>query len=328
MGNNEDIILKDVLKGTTNTTEMSEIVKWLATNEGQDFLSNDIDESIKSLLQGDDSLFAPMVPVPSEKILARINHRIRFQKMLRRVRNIAAIVIPITLLAGFILYASSHRSAGKEEYTEIYVPKGEQKKIAFEDGTRAYLGSDTKLRYPKNFASEERKIYLEGEGYFMVEKNPDHPFIIEMNEAVVKVLGTSFNVEAYPESNNITVQLDEGSIKLTSSNQKEYLMVPGEKLTYNRKSGDCVITQINNTPLLKIWENQAFSFNNAPLREVLETLEHWYDVEFQTEDPNVWNYSYTFQSDRSSLKNILSDMEKVSPVVFQSEGKVIKISMK
>ncbi len=328
MGNNENIILNDVLKGTTNTTEMSEIVKWLATNEGQDFLSNDIDESIQSLLQGNDSLFMPMVPIPSEKILTRINHKIRFLKVRRIVRNIAAVMIPITLLAGFILYANSHRSPGKEEYTEIYVPKGEQKKIAFEDGTRAYLGSDTRLRYLKNFASEERKIYLEGEGYFMVEKNPDRPFIIEMNEAIVKVLGTSFNVEAYPESNNITLQLDEGSIKLTSSDQKEYLMVPGEKLTYNRKSGDCIITPINNTPLLKIWENQTFSFSNAPLREVVETLKHWYDIEFQAENPSVWNYSYTFQSDRSSLKNILSDMEKVSPVVFQLEGKIIKISIK
>lgn len=329
MGNeNENIIIKDVLKGTTNATEISDVVKWFATDEGQDFLSKDIDESIESLLEGDDSQFMSSAQVPSDKMLSRINQQIRFQRTRRIWLRVAAITIPFILLAGFILFANSRQLSGNEEYVEIHVPKGEQKQITLEDGSRIYLGSDTRLRYPKNFAAEERKVYLEGEGYFIVEKNPERPFVIKMNEAAIKVLGTSFNAEAYPENDHITLQLDEGSIKLTSASQKEYLMVPGEKLTYNRQNGDCVISQTDNPSLLETWENKTFSFRNAPLRQVLETLEHWYDIDFQTEDSNVWDYSYTFESDRNSLDKILSDMEKVSPVSFHSEGKVIKISMK
>jgi len=76
------------------------------------------------------------------------------------------------------------------------------------------------------------------------------------------------------------------------------------------------------------WEKNIFSFNNANLSQVLEDLKHWYDVDFQIEDSKVLEFSYTFESDKGSLEKILSDMEKVSPIRFQSEGKIIKISMK
>lgn len=325
---NEDIIIKDVLKGTTNATEISEVVKWFATDEGQSFLSNDIDDSIESLLQESDSMLASSYQVPSEKMLARINQRIRFQKVRRISLRIAAVMIPFVLLVGFMLYINSHLNLwGKGEYVEVRVPKGEQMQITFQDGSHAYLNSNTLLKYPKDFSSDERKVYLEGEGYFIIEKNPKCPFVVEMSDAAIHVLGTSFNVEAYPEEDDITLQLDKGSIKLTSL-EKEYIMVPGERLTYNRQNKDCMISKIDNPLMQKKWEKNVFSFNNANLSQVLEDLKHWYDVDFQIEDSKVLGFSYTFESDKGSLEKILSDMEKVSPIRFQSEGKIIKVSMK
>jgi len=326
---NKDIV-KDVLKGTTNIAEISEVVKWFATNEGQNFLSNDIDESIESLLQGGDSESVSVSRVPSNKMLTRIKQRIRFRRIRRIGLRVAAVMVPfILLLMGFVWYANSTRSFNNEVYAEIYIPKGEQRQITLEDGSQIYLGPDTRFRYPKSFSSEERKVYLEGEGYFVVEKNPERSFIVEMDDMEVKVLGTSFNVEAYPEDSKITLQLDEGSIKLTaSSSQKEYVMTPGEKLVYSRKDGNSIISQTKNEPILKNWENQIFSFDNAPLRQVLEAIKHWHDVDFQTDTEDVWKYSYTFESGKNSLEEILSDMEKVSPVQFKREGKTIKISMK
>lgn len=325
---NEDIV-KDVLKGTTNTTEISEVVKWFASDEGQDFLSNDIDESIDSLLQGNDSESASVSRIPSDKMWTRINQRIRFRRIRRVSLRAAAVMVPLILLIGFIGYVNSTRSLSNEAYAEIYVPKGRQQQITLEDGSLIYLGSDTRLRYPKNFSSEERKVHLEGEGYFIVEKDPGHPFIVEIDDVKVKVLGTSFNVEAYPEDSKITLQLDEGSIKLTASpSQKEYVMVPGEKLIYSRENGNNIISQTKRESALKNWENQTFSFDNAPLRQVLETIKHWHEVDFQTDTEEVWKYSYTFESGKNSLEEILSDMEKVSPIQFERKGKTIKISMK
>lgn len=324
----EDLV-KDVLKGITDTAEISEVVKWFATNEGQNFLSNDIDESIESLLQGGDSELVSVSRIPSDKMLTRINRQIRFRQIRRISLRAAAVMVPFILLMGFIGYANSMRSLSDEAYAEIYVPKGAQRQITLEDGSQIYLGSDTRFRYPKNFSSEVRRVHLEGEGYFIVEKNPKRPFVIEIDDVEVKVLGTSFNVEAYPEDSRITLQLDEGSIKLTaSSSQKGYVMVPGEKLIYSRKDGNGTISRTKNESALKNWENQTFSFDNTPLRQVLETIKHWHEVDFQMYTEEVWKYSYTFESGKDSLEEILSDMEKVSPIQFKREGKTIKISMK
>lgn len=331
---NKDNKVKDVLKETTdNMQEISEVVKWFATDEGQDFLSNDIDESIESLLRGgEEGEFMSNDRIPSDEMFLRINRRIRFHHVRRVCLRVAAVVVPLIVLAGIVWYAQSSHSSAAGSFTEIYVPKGAQQQITLADGSRIYLGSEAYLRYPQSIALGERKIYFRGEGYFIVEKDAERPFVVETDKAKVNVLGTSFHLKAYPEESGMTVQLDEGSIRLTTASpSKEYTMVPGEKLTYNYKEGTCVIARTDNAPLLKSWEDEAFSFRNAPLAEVLESLRHWYDIDFQVEDASAWEYSYTFEAKRDALEEILSDMEKVSPIRFQNEGnegKVLKIFLK
>lgn len=327
---NKDNLVKDVLKGTTNNAqEISEVVKWFATDEGQNFLSSDIDESIESLLQGsEEGEFMSDDRIPSDEMFNHINRQIRFHHVRRMCLRVAAVVLPLIVLAGVVWYAHSSHLSTTEEFAEIYIPKGEQQQIMLEDGSCVYLGAETYFRYPKSIALGERKVYLRGEGYFIVKKNPERPFIVEMDEAAIKVLGTSFNAKAYPENGEISLQLDEGSIQFTTSSQKDYIMEPGEKLTYLCGSEDCVITKTKHDSMLKNWENETFSFYNAPLAEVLETLKHWYDIDFRVESADAWNYSYTFESKKNALEDILSDMEKVSPIQFQKEGKVLKIFMK
>ena len=115
--------------------------------------------------------------------------------------------------------------------------------MMFQDGTRVYINSDSWLKYPKKFGLSKREVFLVGEAYFVVAKNKKRPFIVNLNGPSVHVLGTSFDVQAYPENKDIVICLDEGHVNLTLSSAKEYPLLPGEKLIYNKESDQCRISK-------------------------------------------------------------------------------------
>ncbi len=326
----ENPIVKDVLKGTANSKEISEVVKWFATDEGQDFLSDDFDESVESLLNNEgDGWGMSYLEIPSDKMLKGVHQRIRFRKVRHVVMRVAAVLVPFAILIGFALYVNTRvHLFGESEYLEVYVPKGEQLQMIFQDGSRVYLNSDTHLRYPKSFSLKERKVYLEGEGYFVVEKNSEWPFVVKTSDVTIHVLGTSFNVEAYPEDNDVTLSLDQGSIDMVSNSNQKQLMKPGEKLVYNKQNDHCVISKVTDMKSLSAWKNKILIFENASLEKVLTTLSRWYDVNFEIGDEKVLEYSYTLEFSQDTLTEILSDMEKVSPIRFTMDENVIKITIK
>lgn len=197
------------------------------------------------------------------------------------------------------------------------MPKGERLQMMFQDGTRAYINSDSRLKYPKKFALSSREVYLEGEAYFVVSKNSHRPFIVNLNGPAVHVLGTSFDVQAYPENKDITVCLDEGRVNLTLASDKKYLLKPGEKLVYNKESERCTITRHADIHLSSLWKKNVIAFKDAPLSEVIKVLNRWYDVDFKIEDQSAWDVYFTITSENTLLEKVLQDLEKIAPLRFE-----------
>ena len=189
--------------------------------------------------------------------------------------------------------------------------------MLFQDGTRAYINSDSRLKYPKKFALSSREVYLEGEAYFVVSKNSHRPFIVNLNGPAVHVLGTSFDVQAYPENKDITVCLDEGRVNLTLASDKKYPLKPGEKLVYNKESERCTITRHADIHLSSLWKKNVIAFKDAPLSEVIKVLNRWYDVDFKIEDQSVWDVYFTITSENTLLEKVLGDLEKIAPLRFE-----------
>lgn len=202
--------------------------------------------------------------------------------------------------------------------------------MVFQDGTKVYINSDSKLRYPKKFALSSREVFLEGEAYFEVTKNKHRPFIVNLNGPAIQVLGTSFNVQDYPENKDITVCLDEGHINLTLPSEKKYPVQPGEKLIYNKENNKCTISRMDDMQRMSIWKQNVIVFKDTPLPEVMKVLNRWYNVDFRVEDNRALTYQYTLTSENMLLEKVLTDLEKIAPVKFDynEDKKEVSVKMK
>lgn len=238
----EEIIDK-VLFDLGTAKEAESVARWFKTDEGYAYLTKKMDADFLSIKKDYEELAAGH-DIPSEKMLDIILMRINKKRKLRLYMSAAAILLPLVLFAGLFFQLNSRVNLlGRVEYDEIYVPKGKRLQMMFQDGTSVHINSDTKIRYPKQFGLGNRKVFLEGEAYFVVEKNSKRPFVIEMDSATIKVMGTSFGVQAYPEKTEISVTLDEGKINFIPWTKSRNILATHQKLVLNKKTGECEIDQ-------------------------------------------------------------------------------------
>lgn len=322
----KDIINK-VLDNTSSKEEAASVLEWFANSiEGQSCLSESLDKDFYLLeeLGLEDDMISPF---QSERILSEVNKTIYKKRVTNIIFKVAAILIPFVLIASLSVYINSQVGLfGNDNYAEIYVPKGETMKILFQDGSEAYLNSDTKMRYPEKFGLKNRKVYLEGEAYFNISTNKKRPFVVETEKSSVTVLGTSFNIEAYNNDDEIEVVLDEGEI-VFNTDVSNYKILPSQKVIYNKVSGLTTIINLEKTLEESIWKNNILHFSNTPLYEVVKTLNRRYNIRFVIENTDAFKYTYTLTSKQTSIENILLELEKIAPVEFVLIDNVVHASL-
>lgn len=322
--------IEEVLAGIASPEDAKYVAEWFATEEGSDYLEAAMTQDSELIKNEFADLYVDH-DIPSKKILEQIRKNIRIKKLKRICFRVAAVLIPVVLIVGLYMQLNSKVDLfGTSEYEEVVVDKGERIQIMFQDGTKVYINSDSKLRYPKKFALNTREVYLEGEAYFVVAKNKNRPFIVNLSGPAIHVLGTSFNVQDYPENKDIVVCLDEGNINLTLPTEKKYPVQPGERLVYNKDNQRCTISKMNDMQRLSMWKQNVIVFKDTPLPEVIKILNRWYNVEFKVEDENVLKYVYTLTSDNTLLEKVLMDLEKIAPVKFEynEDKKEVIVKMK
>jgi len=182
---------------------------------------------------------------------------------------------------GHLVYKNNDKaqSSKKTSYNSIIVPKGGEYNLTLSDGTQIWLNSNSKLRYPTKFSGKERLVELEGEAYFDVSKNKDFPFVVKMNDIQVKVLGTSFNINAYSEENNIITTLVEGKVEVNDRLRKQKeILAPNDQFCINKHNGNFKKTIVD-TDIFTAWKNGRFVFQNERLEDIMNRLSRWYNVE-------------------------------------------------
>ena len=322
--------IEEVLAGIASPEDAKYVAEWFATEEGSAYLEAAMTLD-SELIKNDFADLYVDHDIPSKKILEQIRKNIRIKKLKRICFRVAAVLIPVVLIVGLYMQLNSKVDLfGTSEYEEVVVDKGERIQIMFQDGTKVYINSDSKLRYPKKFALNTREVYLEGEAYFVVAKNKNRPFIVNLSGPAIHVLVTSFNVQDYPEYKDIVVCLDEGNINLTLPTEKKYPVQPGDRLVYNKDIQQCTISKMNDMQRLSMWKQNVIVFKDTPLPEVIKILNRWYNVEFKVEDENVLKYVYTLTSDNTLLEKVLMDLEKIAPVKFEynEDKKEVIVKMK
>ena len=181
-------------------------------------------------------------------------------------------------------------SVVEEHYNTLRVPRGGEYSITLSDGTVVYLNSESELRYPVKVVGEDRRVYLSGEAYFDVTQDKAHPFIVDVKNSTVRVLGTSFDVRAYADENEVLTTLVQGSVRFSAGN-KSVILKPGEQAVLD-KSGRVENRKVD-TYLYTAWKDGVFAFKKQRLEEIMKVVARWYDVNVFWENASQKEVTFT-----------------------------------
>lgn len=237
----------------------------------------------------------------------------------------------IVVMDGNLTYQPLHGAAAtKDVYNTMVTMRGKMYKMTLPDGTRVWLNASTQFRYPIAFNGKERRVRLSGEAYFEVAEDPSKPFIVDVDQkGEVKVLGTHFNVNAYPEDNVFTTTLLEGKVHLSSSyknskgRSQEVTLKPADQAIFH-EGQDMIVKQADMEQTMA-WKNGQFVFKSANLPQVFNQLARWYDVNF-VNDENI-NVEFSGSMYRSEdFYQLLKLIEFTSNVSFRVEGRKVFVT--
>jgi len=209
-------------------------------------------------------------------------------------------------------------------YNTISIPRGGKYRVILADGTKIWLNSATTLKYPTEFAGDERKVELSGEAYFEVAKNPAKPFKVMSDGQTVEVLGTHFNINAYADEEHTSSTLLEGSIRISSGSQVAVLKPGQQSITKpgleNNKAIQ-VSTNINTAEVIA-WKDDLFQFEDANIKTVMNQIGRWYDVDVVYGN-KIPEDHYTGKVSRNVNASQALKILEASGINFKIEGKKI-----
>ena len=228
-----------------------------------------------------------------------------------------------------IIYKTSKTSAPIEYHT-LNIPLGKTFKVTLSDGTKVYLNSGTTFKYPKQFSNNSnRLVYLTGEAFFEVKEDKANPFVVNINDIAVKVLGTKFNVNAYPENSKTSCVLVEGSVQVYNLNNSNNnaLITPNHKATWNPASKVFNLKQVN-TDLYTAWIHGEIILDSAHFSSFSKKLERAFNVKIINNNSllEAQEFSGTINFKTSSLADILDLLKFDTYFEYSIEDNQIIIS--
>ncbi len=185
----------------------------------------------------------------------------------------------------------------------------ETRSIVLPDQTTIVLNRYSSLTYPERFREKDRKVHLKGEAYFEVSKDAAHPFKVEAGAVMVQVLGTHFNIDAYPEDIQVKTTLLEGSVavSLIGKTEERLILSPNESAVYNKEKKSLTLHTEKNAAEEIIWQDGTLLFKSEPLQEIVRELSNAFQTDIHIEGTDLQNYRMTATfSDGETLDEILS----------------------
>ena len=206
-------------------------------------------------------------------------------------------------------------------------PRGGQYRLVLPDGTKVWLNAASSITFPTVFTGTQRDVRITGEAYFEVTKNASKPFIVNINENTsVQVIGTSFNINAYPNDAFTSTTLIEGKVKvLVDKGAHAVTLEPGERAN---TTGNGILKVDKNIDAEEdiAWKKGFFQFTSTPLSKIMKQLERWYDVEFNYSDSSLATSSYTGNISRNvGISQVLNMLTRAGDIRFTIDNKKISV---
>ncbi|UEG51678.1 DUF4974 domain-containing protein [Mucilaginibacter daejeonensis] len=226
---------------------------------------------------------------------------------------------------GQVIYQSDHTVKENDltAYNTIATPRGGQYQITLSDGTLVWLNAASSIKFPTVFNGKDRVVELTGEAYFEVAKNREHPFKVISGGVNVNVLGTHFNVMAYPDETSIQTTLIEGAVRL-ETNDATTLLDPGQQGLLSHGAKRFSVKQVNVNDIVS-WKDGVFTFNNEDIHTIMRKISRWYDVDVDYKGQLT---SQNFGGSVSRFKDIsslLKTLELTGTIHFKIDGRRITV---
>ena len=215
-------------------------------------------------------------------------------------------------------------------YHCLEVPRGGEFSFLLPDSTTVFLNAESRLRFPDRFVpGSERIVYLSGEAYFDVKRDPRSPVLVCLEHSAVKVTGTSFNVKAYPDDTNEATTLISGTVSMGIGTTEQWIVLkPGEQGYYDatRKT---LLQQTVDVNYYTAWKDGVFAFYRQPLEEVMKTLGCWYLFDTHYQNEALKSILYTGKINRhASIREVLHTFELMDELTFDIKGKEVIVRRK
>ena len=227
-----------------------------------------------------------------------------------------------------VVFIDRQLEEGEREikYNKVEIPRGGEYQIVLGDGTRVYLNAQTELRFPESFASsEQRLVYLSGEAYFEVTKNPSKPFVVQCKDYAVKVLGTSFNVNSYEGDETSKTTLATGKVEIDMDG-KQTILNPGQQAII--KNGEVNVKEVD-VEVYTTWMFDNFRFQSESIQEIMTKLSRWYAIDVFYMNESVRNYHFTGYLPRyAKIADVLELLSLTTNIKFDVEGRTVIVMEK
>lgn len=208
------------------------------------------------------------------------------------------------------------------QYNKIEIPTGADYQLKLSDGSIVFLNSNSSLRYPIAFAGKERKVFLEGEGYFEVKGDSEHPFVVNVNGVEIRAVGTRFNINAYPERKGVETTLAEGKV-LVGNGEHEVLLRPGQQAFCF--SNEIEVKEVDCREYIS-WKDGLFIFNKMSLDDIMIQIERWYGLNVFFRNEALKNHTFTGMIDKNlPALETFQAIEKTVDVHFRIRGQTVVV---
>jgi transmembrane sensor len=359
-------IITNVLAGESSAEEELTLIDWLGESiENQQYFTENEKtwNSLKTVFHKNkyDSRAAYNkfnLNIRKPKKTKPVNYKNLFRDSLKW----AAIGLVLLAIGSvFSYYVIRHENSLNASTTEINSPSGSRSNVILPDGSSVWLNAGSKLKYSGNFGSSDRIIYLEGEGFFNVEKDTKRPFTVVTSQLEIVALGTSFNVKSYPEEGYIQTTLVSGSVQVTRSLYKQeesgVVLEPNQQITYYKDTDRMLLTHENDAreqekvqpkqeripaqapprivmsrgidpEIFTAWKDNRLIFDNEPFENIAVKLERRFGARIIIEDEEIKNKKFKGRFEEITIEQALTALKFASPFEFYIKEDTIFITSK
>lgn len=248
--------------------------------------------------------------------------QVRWLPFLAQIAAILVLALLFSSLYNLFLVPKVQQKTESLVYQQVKATYGTQSRVDLADGTVVYLNSGSTLKFPTSFnGMETRNVELTGEGHFAVAKNSKQPFVVDIHKLQIKVLGTTFNVDAYPNNSAFMISLIEGSIRLQQKTDNGITdlteLKPNQVASYRQSENKLSVIKEDDLTKYTAWTEGKIVFSNDPTNTVLQKLGNWYNVDIEIADKKLEKYRFTGTFIDEPLEQVLNILNLTSHMQYK-----------